>query len=220
MELSAGMVGRGSVEEAGEERQDGFAAGVPLAEFADAGGEEAGVVRVGRGEELAEVGEPFGAAVEVRLEFFADEAGDEFFEFGFCGVVVAAVAGDVDWADGTDAAEDFEALAGGAFADGEAEDEGVEGEGERGAEEEAVDFADGFGEADEFDGGDEDVDDGGFHGGELRRSWEGFWGAGVRRGHGGDCGGGRRRVQEILNNLDDLGWVGGMMGRKKRGGEG
>jgi hypothetical protein len=42
----------------------------------------------------------------------------------------------------------------------------------------------------------------------------------VRRGHGGDCGGGRRRVQEILNNLDDLGWVGGMMGRKKRGGEG
>ncbi len=43
MELSAGMVGRGSVEEACEERQDGFAAGVPLAEFADASGEEGGV---------------------------------------------------------------------------------------------------------------------------------------------------------------------------------
>ena len=76
------------------------------------------------------MGEPFGAAVEAGLEFFADEAGDEFFEFGFSGVVVAAVACDVDEADGADAAEDLEALACGAFADGEAADEGVEGEGE------------------------------------------------------------------------------------------
>jgi hypothetical protein len=83
---------------------------------------------VGGIEEGVEVGEPFGAAVEARLEFFADEACDEFFEFGFRGVVVAAVAGDVDEADGADAAEDLEALAGGAFADGEAADEGVEGE--------------------------------------------------------------------------------------------
>jgi hypothetical protein len=60
-------------------------------------------------------------------------------------VMVAAVAGDVGGVEGVDAFEEADTLAGGAFADLQAIDDVVEGEGLFAGEEEAVDLAVGSG---------------------------------------------------------------------------
>jgi len=101
---------------------------------------------------------------------FADESADEAFEFD--GGLVVGAAFDVagGFADGVEAFEGAEALAGGAFADAEAFDEIVEGEGFWGDEEEAVDFADGAGHSEDFDAVDEEIDHLALEGGEVVRA--------------------------------------------------
>lgn len=102
---------------------------------------------------------PLGAAVKMGGEFFANEAADEFLQLSLGDKVVSAGASEVDGADSTKGAEYFETLASGAFADLEAAEDIVEGEGLGGNVEETVDFSNGFGEAEDTYAIDEEVDD-------------------------------------------------------------
>ena len=119
---------------------------------------------IGVGFRVGEVAEAFdfvASAVEVGADLFADEATDEAFEFNGRFVVGAsfAVAIAIGFADGAEAFEGAEALAGGAFADFQALDEVVERERGLGNEEEPVYFTDRGGQAKDADAIHEDRED-------------------------------------------------------------
>lgn len=175
-----------------EERKECAAAVAPVAEFVQAVQLELAVGGGGGGGEgggeLLELAQAFLAVGEPGLDFLAHEAGGEAFDFDLGGEVVAAVAGLVDEFDGSEGAEELEALAGGAFAHGEALAKGVEGQRLGGNEEEAVDFPDGFGQAEDADGADEEVDDADFQFRQFSRGGGAGAVCGLEVGHGGSLG--------------------------------
>jgi len=177
---AVGRENHGLVENGREQRHNFLTAGMPLGEFGETEFVEVAVTIVT--DEGQEEGETLTAAFEVGSDFLTDKAGGKFFEFGLGSIVVTAVAADIDLSDGSEGAEDFESLAGRAFADVEAGDEGVQGDGVGGNEEEAVDFTHTFGHAEHLYGVDEEVDDADFD--RSKRSL--FPG----RGRGGAAGGG------------------------------
>jgi hypothetical protein len=132
----------------------------PGFEFVDAfAGELAAIGIVNGFYGLGELVEFAFPAVEMGADLFLDEAAGEAFEFGCREIVGAAVAVGIGLADGTEGFEGAEALAGGAFADGEAAYEVVEGKGAFGNEEEAVNFADGLRETEHAHAIGEEIDD-------------------------------------------------------------
>lgn len=111
--------------------------------------------------EVAEAFDFVASAVEVGADLFANEAADKAFEFDGWFVVGAsfAVAVAIGFADGAEAFEGAEALAGGAFADFQALDEIVERERGLGNEKEPIDFTDRGGQAKDADAIHEDRED-------------------------------------------------------------
>lgn len=98
------------------------------------------------------------AAVEMRLELALDEAGGEAAQIEFREEVIAAIPRDIDGLHRAEGAQQFQPLAGGAFAHLEALHAGVHRQSIGGNEEQAVEFADGFWHAQQADKADEKID--------------------------------------------------------------
>ena len=115
------------------------------------------------GRELLRLGsdvlEADGAVFKMREDLLAQESAGEFAQLGNGFVMRAAIRSDIDRAHGAEVLKVFQALAGRAFAQIEALDDGVHGERFLREEKQAVDFGDGTGLAGRAGKLDEKLDD-------------------------------------------------------------